>query len=57
MTRKELSNSTDAAIAKGKSGLQKLWDEIPKGVRKQLLKDAEIKDTLDIYGVNYGGKS
>ena len=53
MTRQELQANTDSAINEGKSGLQKLWDEIPKGVRKQLLKDAEIKDTLDIYGVQY----
>lgn len=57
MTRQELQANTDTAINKGKSGLQKLWDEIPKGVRKQLLKDEEVKDTLDIYGVDYGGKS
>lgn len=57
MTRQELQANTDAAINKGKSGLQKLWDKIPQGVRKQLLKDAEVKDTLDIYSVDYGGKS
>lgn len=53
MTKQELQANTDTAINKGKRGLQKLWDEIPKGVRKQLLKDAEIKDTLDIYGVQH----
>ena len=53
MTKQELRANTDAALAKGRSGLQKLWNEIPKGVRKQLLKDAEVKETLDIYGVEY----
>lgn len=53
MTRDELTLRTDAAIERGHHGLQKMWDEIPKGVRKQLLKDEEIKETLDIYGVKY----
>ena len=53
MTKTELKHSTDAALSKGNHGLQKLWDNIPKGQRKQLLKDAEIKGTLDIYGVKY----
>lgn len=51
MTKAELNQNTEAALRKGNHGLQTMWTNIPKGQRKKLLKDAEIKDTLDIYGI------
>lgn len=40
------ANETGAAI-------QLIFDEIPKGQQKQLMKNPEIKEVLDRYGVVY----
>lgn len=36
-----------------KSALQTLYDNIPKGQRKQMVKIPEIKELFDRYGVEY----
>ena len=51
MTRTELTQATDACVETTREGLQTLWDNINKGQRKQLYKNAEIKALLDRYGV------
>lgn len=51
MTKTQLTQATDACMEATKSALQTLWDNINKGQRKQLYKNAEIKKLLDRYGV------
>ena len=51
MTKKELFGNTEQLIETTHDALQLLWDNINKGQRKQLYKDAEIKELLDRYGV------
>ena len=53
MTKAELTERTDNALASGKESLQLWWDLTPKGVQKQLVKNETVKRTLDIYGVQY----
>lgn len=51
MTKKELTDKTENCIATTKEALQLLWDNINKGQRKQLYKNAQIKAMLKRYGV------
>lgn len=36
-----------------KAFLQEVWDCVPKGRQKQLVKDARIKALLDRFGIKY----
>lgn len=44
-----------AAAVKNETGaaLQLVFDEVPKGQQKQLVKNPEIKEVFDRYGVVY----
>lgn len=47
------TDSAKALYATDKSGLQTIWNEIPKGQQKQIAKIAECKAILDQFGIDY----
>lgn len=56
MTKTELRNRVDALKTDTKNALQLLYDNIPKGQQKQVVKVPEIKALFDRYGVKYESK-
>lgn len=53
MTKTELISRTDAVMNETHDALQIVWDNTNKGQRNKMLKNAEIKELLDRYGVEY----
>lgn len=53
MKKSELIQRTDAVINETHDTLQIVWDNTNKGQRNKMLKNAEIKELLDRYGINY----
>lgn len=47
------TDSAKVVASDTKTALQTLFDNIPKGQRKQMVKIAEIKELFDRYGVEY----
>lgn len=53
MYKSELKNRTDAVINETHEALQLIWDNTNKGQRNKMLKNEQIKELLDRYGVVY----
>lgn len=49
------TDSAKAVYSTDKTGLQTIWDYIPKGTQKQIIKVAECKAVLDQFNVHYEG--
>ena len=53
MTKDALTATVEAAKAETKSALQTLYDALNQGQQKKVVKNAEVKELFDRYGVNY----
>ena len=53
MTKDALKAAVEAAKAETKSALQTLYDALNQGQQKKVVKNAEVKELFDRYGVNY----
>ena len=53
MTKDALTAAVEAAKAETKSALQTLYDALNQGQQKKVVKNAEVKELFDRYGVNY----
>lgn len=53
MNRYELHNAVEQARKESKEALQLLWDNVNKGQKKQILKDPEVVEMFDRFGVDY----
>jgi len=51
MTKTEFERRVAANISSTKSALQLVWDNLNNGQQKKLLKEAEVKELLERYGV------
>lgn len=55
MTRDELTKAVDVNMAATHDALQTVVDELNRGQRQKIIKNEEVKNLLDRYGVDYGG--
>ena len=53
MTKGELSRAVGKCKDETRSALQTLFDNVNKGQRKQLVKNEQIKEMFDRFGVEY----
>lgn len=53
MKREDLRKKTEAVVSETKTALQTVYDELNNGQRKKLVKNKEIKELFDRYGVEY----
>ena len=53
MTRIKLFKAVDACKEETRNALQLLWDNVNKGQKKQIIKNAEVKEMFDRFGVDY----
>lgn len=53
MTKQELSAAVQAVKAETKDALQTMYNELNHGQQKKILKDEQIKELFDRYGVVY----
>ena len=53
MTKDALTAAVEAAKAETKSALQTVYDALNQGQQKKIVKNAEVKELFDRYGVNY----
>lgn len=53
MTKKELKVKTDTAINETRNALQTVYDALNRGQQQKILKDEEVKELFDRYGVEY----
>lgn len=53
MTKDALTAAVEAAKVETKSALQTLYDALNQGQQKKVVKNAEVKELFDRYGVNY----
>lgn len=53
MRKEKLTEVTEKFKIATKDALQTLFNNVPKGQRKQLVKIEEIKHLFDTYGVEY----
>ena len=53
MTKQELSAAVQAVKAETKDALQTMYNELNHGQQKKILKDEQIKELFDRYGVIY----
>ena len=49
----ELELAVLAAKVEARNALQLLWDNVNKGQKKQILKNEEVKEMFDRFGVDY----
>ena len=49
----ELELAVFAAKVEARNALQLLWDNVNKGQKKQIIKNEEVKEMFDRFGVNY----
>ncbi len=54
MTKNELNEKTDKAVAETRDALQTVYDALNQGQQKQIVKDEAVKALFDRYGVIYG---
>lgn len=54
MTKNELKEKTDKAVAETRDALQTVYDALNHGQQKQIVKDEAVKALFDRYGVIYG---
>ena len=53
MKKKELRAAVDTVKASTKEALQTLYDALNQGQQKKVVKNTEVKDMFDRYGVEY----
>ena len=53
MTKDALTAAVEAAKAETKSALQTVYDSLNQGQQKKVVKNAEVKELFDRYGVQY----
>ena len=53
MTKDALTAAVEAAKAETKSALQTVYDSLNQGQQKKVVKNAEVKELFDRYGVYY----
>lgn len=53
MTKRELTDGVERLKSETHDALQLVVDELNKGQRQKIVKNAEVKRLLDRYGVNY----
>ncbi len=53
MTKEYLRKATETAKTETKKALQTVYDTLNQGQQKKILKDEEVKELFDRYGVNY----
>ena len=53
MTKNELKQKTDKAVAETKEALQTVYDALNQGQQKKIVKDEKVKALFDRYGVDY----
>lgn len=53
MTKNELKEKTDKAVAETRDALQTVYDSLNQGQQKQIVKDEAVKALFDRYGVIY----
>ena len=53
MTKDALTAAVEAAKAETKSALQTVYDSLNQGQQKKVVKNAEVKELFDLYGVYY----
>lgn len=51
MTKRELTEKTDAVVSQTHDALQTLYHALPPGQQKTVLKNAEVKALMERYGV------
>ena len=49
----ELELAVFAAKVEARNALQLLWDNVNKGQKKQIIKNEEVKEMFDRFGVDY----
>lgn len=53
MTKKQLETATKTAKEETKNALQIVFDALNQGQQNKILKNEEVKDLFDLYGVQY----
>ena len=53
MTKQELTQRCDRAVAETRSALQTVYDSLNPGQKKQIIKVGEVRTLFDRYGVEY----
>lgn len=51
MTKRELAEKTDAVVSETHDALKTLYDALPPGQKKTVLKNVEVKALMERYGV------
>lgn len=54
MTKSELHEAVDRNMSETHDALQTVVDELNRGQRQKIVKNPEVKELLDRYGVGYG---
>lgn len=49
----ELEAAVNAAKVEARDALQLLWDNVNKGQKQQIIKNEEVKEMFDRFGVDY----
>lgn len=55
MTKQKLTKITDKAVNETREALQTVYDSLNKGQRQKLLKNPEVVELFDRYGVETEG--
>lgn len=55
MTKQKLNEITDKAVNETREALQTVYDSLNKGQRQKLLKNPEVVELFDRYGVETEG--
>lgn len=53
MKKSELETKTNEVINNTKNALQTMYDALNQGQQKQIIKNKEVKELFDRYGVEY----
>lgn len=53
MKKSELETKTNQVINNTKNALQTMYDALNRGQQKQIIKNQEVKELFDRYGVEY----
>ena len=53
MLKIELEDAVTAAKIETRDALQLLWDNVNKGQKKQIIKNEEVKEMFDRFGVDH----
>ena len=54
ITKEKLRQNAAKAKSETKNALQIVFDSLNQGQQKKILKNAEVKKIIDLYGVEYG---